>query len=339
MRDLDDGRPGEQSIPVDECRKVESEGRPTPWRRSPASFGRSVIQPLLAAMPMSKLAPAGAPESRRAQTYHIIFDHDRGWAKAFDAFLIVAILSSVAAVMLESVAGFETRFGPQLRTVEWCFTVLFSIEYVLRLWCVRQPRAYGLSFFGLIDLLAVLPTYMSLIVPGGQFLAVIRILRVVRVFRVFKLVRFVGEAGVLMAALRASWYKIAVFLVAVVSIVIVVGSMMYLIEGPDSGFTSIPRGVYWAVVTLTTVGYGDVAPSTPWGQAMASLVMILGYGIIAVPTGIVTAELTAMPRWASTEDLVCSSCNHREVDVHASYCRRCGAPFSADGAGGPPQES
>lgn len=274
---------------------------------------------------MPNLAPAGAPESRRAQTYHIIFDHDRGWAKAFDAVLFLAILLSVAAVMLESVSDFEMRFGSQLRAVEWFFTALFTVEYALRIWCVRQPRGYGLSFFGLIDLLAVLPTYMSLILPGGQFLAVIRVLRVIRVFRVFKLVRFVGEASVLTTALRASRYKIAVFLVAVVSIVIVVGSMMYLIEGPESGFTSIPRGVYWAVVTLTTVGYGDVAPSTPWGQAMASLVMILGYGIIAVPTGIVTAELTALPRGGAALPRTCASCEYAEVDADASYCRRCGA--------------
>jgi voltage-gated potassium channel len=276
---------------------------------------------------MPQLAPAGAPESRRAQTYHIIFDHDRGWAKAFDAFLILAILASVAVVMLDSVSSFETRFGAQLRGIEWFFTILFSVEYALRVWCVRKPRSYALSFFGLIDLLAVLPTYASLILPGGQFLAVIRVLRVIRVFRVFKLVRFVGEASVLTAALRAARYKIAVFLVAVASIVVVVGSTMYLLEGPESGFTSIPRGVYWAVVTLTTVGYGDIAPMTPYGQAMASLVMILGYGIIAVPTGIVTAELTAMPRRASSTTSECESCRHVEVDVDASYCRMCGAPL------------
>lgn len=277
---------------------------------------------------MTRLAPAGAPESRRAQTYHVIFDHDRGWAKAFDVFLIIAILTSVAAVMLDSVSGFAARFGPQLGGIEWFFTILFSVEYALRIWCLREPRAYVFSFFGLIDLLAVLPTYVSLILPGGQFLSVIRVLRVIRVFRVFKLVRFVGEAGVLSAALRASRYKIAVFLVAVLSIVIVVGSMMFLIEGPESGFTSIPRGVYWAIVTLTTVGYGDVAPMTPMGQAMASLVMILGYGIIAVPTGIVTAELTAMPRSASSTMRECGSCDHVEVDVAASYCRICGSPLT-----------
>jgi voltage-gated potassium channel len=207
------------------------------------------------------------------------------------------------------------------------FTALFTVEYGLRLWCVDRPRAYALSFFGVIDLAAVSPTYLALLVPGGQVLAVVRILRVMRVFRVLKLARYMGEASVLAAALRAARYKISVFLLAVLSTVVIVGAVMYMIEGPATGFTSIPRGVYWAVVTLTTVGYGDITPSSPFGQAVASLVMILGYGIIAVPTGIVTAELTAARMRAGDETSVCKQCGHISSDSAAAFCSRCAAPF------------
>jgi len=277
---------------------------------------------------MSTLGPAGTPGSRRALTYHVIFDSEDGWALVFDVCLILAILASVAAVMLDSVGSFEAQYGPQLRALEWTFTVLFTVEYGLRLWSVREPRAYALSFFGLIDLLAVIPTYLSLLFPGGQALAVIRVLRVMRVFRVLKLAQYVGEASVLGTALRAARYKIAVFLIAVLTVVVVVGSMMYLVEGPAAGFTSIPRGVYWAIVTLTTVGYGDIAPVTPFGQALASVVMIMGYGMIAVPTGIVTAELTALPRGRPAAARDCPSCGHEEVDVDATFCRRCGTALA-----------
>jgi voltage-gated potassium channel len=274
---------------------------------------------------MPPFGPAGAPGTARAKAYHIIFEQDRGWARVFDVALIVAILASVLAVMLDSVASVRAAYGPQLRVVEWLFTALFTVEYALRLWSARPARAYARSFFGVIDLLAVVPTYLSLVVPGGQSLAVIRILRVIRVFRVLKLVQYVGEASVLGAALRASRFKIAVFLVAVLSVVVVVGSVMYFVEGPASGFTSIPTGVYWAIVTLTTVGYGDIAPASPLGQAIASFVMILGYGIIAVPTGIVTAELTAQSR-ASTASRHCPACGRAEADGQGAFCRWCGAP-------------
>jgi voltage-gated potassium channel len=229
-------------------------------------------------------------------------------------------------VMLESVVDFRAEHGALLRTLEWLFTVLFSIEYVLRLWCVRRPASYALSFFGVIDLLAVLPTYLSLLAPGGQVLAVVRVLRVLRVFRVFKLARYVGEASVLTAALRASRFKISVFLVAVLSIVVIVGSVMYLVEGPASGFTSIPKGIYWAVVTLTTVGYGDITPVTTLGQALSAIVMIMGYGIIAVPTGIVTAELAVHSR-SELRGRRCDNCLNVEDDAQASFCRRCGRPL------------
>ena len=260
--------------------------------------------------------------------YHVIFDSDRGWARAFDVGLILAILASVVAVMLDSVSGFAERYGTWLTWIEWHFTILFTIEYALRTWSVRPGRAYTLSFFGLIDLLAVIPTYLSLLLPGGQYLAVIRVLRVMRVFRVLKLAQYVGEASVLGAALRAARYKIAVFVVGVITVVIVVGSMMYLVEGGESGFTSIPRGVYWAIVTLTTVGYGDIAPVTPIGQTLASFVMILGYGIIAVPTGIVTAELTHQAYRNPRGGQECPGCSQVEPDDAAAFCRSCGTSLS-----------
>lgn len=279
---------------------------------------------------MTQLLRHEPPDSIRAKTFDIIFGHDKGWGRWFDAFLMVLILGSVAIVMLDSVAGIRTRHGELLRAVEWTFTILFTIEYLARIWCVRNPRYYALSFFGIIDVLAVLPTYLSLFLPGGQFLAVIRILRVVRVFRVFKLVRFIGEASLLATALRNARYKISVFLVTVVCAVIVVGSLMYIIEGPIGGFTSIPRGVYWAIVTMTTVGYGDIAPVTPMGQALAAFVMILGYGIIAVPTGIVTSELAQLPGAKSRRYVFreCPRCEAVDSDADARFCRFCAEALS-----------
>jgi voltage-gated potassium channel len=281
---------------------------------------------------MSALGPAGAPDTLRGQTYEIIFGHEPGWGRRFDAVLIVLIVASVAAVMIDSVSAVRQRHAELLLAIEWAFTLLFTVEYCARVWSVRPVRSYTLSFFGVIDLLSILPTYLSLLLPGGQYLAVIRVLRVIRVFRVFKLARFLGEASILSTALRNSRYKISVFLVTVVCIVIVVGSVMYLVEGAEGGFSSIPQGVYWAVVTLTTVGYGDVAPLTPLGKALASLVMILGYGIIAVPTGIVTAELALLPGNVATMVRTCGSCEHIELDIDARYCRFCSTELSAPAA-------
>lgn len=273
---------------------------------------------------MAALGPAAPPDTLRGQTYEVIFGHEPGWGRRFDAILIALIIASVSAVMMDSVSGLSSRYGPELLAVEWAFTLLFTLEYVVRIWCVKNVRAYVFSFFGIIDLLSVIPTYLSVLLPGGQYLAVIRVLRVVRVFRVFKLVRFLGEASLLSVALRNARYKIAVFLVTVLCIVIVVGSVMYLVEGPQGGFTSIPKGVYWAIVTLTTVGYGDIAPTTALGQALAAFVMILGYGIIAVPTGIVTAEIASLPGGGGYHAIPCPSCEHIEVDPDAKYCRFCG---------------
>ena len=277
---------------------------------------------------MASFDSAGPEGSARARAYEVIFGHETLAGKTFDLLLIVAILGSVATVMLESVQSWQADHSGLLRSLEWIFTALFTVEYGLRLWCVDRPRAYASSFFGVIDLAAVTPTYLALLVPGGQVLAVVRILRVMRVFRVLKLARYTGEASVLAGALRAARYKISVFLLAVLSIVVIVGAVMYFIEGAASGFTSIPRGVYWAVVTLTTVGYGDITPLTPLGQAVASMVMVLGYGIIAVPTGIVTAELTAARMYSGGSARVCGECGHVSNDADAAFCSRCSAALS-----------
>lgn len=274
---------------------------------------------------MTPLAPAGAPGSIRARAFHIVFDHDTIPSRAFDVALIGAILASVTVVMLHSVPGLDTTQRAWLLALEWAFTALFTLEYALRLWCVRSPRAYVLSFFGIVDLLAVLPTYLSLLVPGGQFLMVVRVLRVTRIFRILELAQYVGEADELARAFKASRYRITVFLLAVISIVTVVGSVVFLVEGPASGFTSIPKSVYWAIVTLTTVGYGDIVPATAVGKALASLLMVVGYGIIAVPVGIVTAEFVSGARADVPGPLrACDGCRSTEDDARASYCRRCG---------------
>ena len=260
----------------------------------------------------------------RARLHEVIFEADTPAGKAFDVILLVAILLSVLAVMLESVAAVRELCGPQIRLIEWIITAFFSVEYVLRLLAVRRPAQYAASFFGLVDLLAILPSYLSLLVPGAHSLLAIRTLRLLRIFRVFKLARYVGEGQVLVAALRASRPKIIVFLWGVLTIVVIVGSLMYLIEGDANGFTSIPRSIYWAVVTLTTVGYGDIAPQTVLGQILASLLMITGYGIIAIPTGIVSVELAGAQRQAVSTQ-ACPSCSAEGHDLDARYCRRCGA--------------
>lgn len=267
----------------------------------------------------------------RSWLYDVIFLHDTPAGKAFDVALIAAILVSVAVVMLESVQSVRDGFGGALRWAEWLFTILFSIEYLVRLVTVRKASKYAKSFFGVVDLLAVLPTYLSLFLPGGQYLIVIRVLRVLRVFRVLKLAQYVGEARTLGAALRASRYKITVFLFTVLTVSMVVGSLMYLIErNSGAGFDSIPRSVYWAIVTLTTVGYGNIAPVTALGQTLAAFLMVMGYGIIAVPTGIVTVELAHQARMAGTR-AECPSCGEKEHERDALFCRRCGASLGARG--------
>lgn len=259
------------------------------------------------------------------QTLHeIIFEADTRAGKLFDIVLIVSIVASVGLVMLDSVSGIRAVHGRLLYGGEWVFTILFTIEYVLRLLSVGRPLAYATSFFGVVDLLAILPTYLSIFFPGSQYLLVIRLLRVLRIFRVLKLVPYLGEAHQLARALRASRRKITIFLLTVVILVIIFGSLMYLIEDPDSGFTSIPMSIYWAIVTLTTVGYGDISPRTGLGQFLSALIMIIGYGIIAVPTGIVTVEMAqSFNRKVSTQ--ACPACGAEGHDTDARHCKYCGA--------------
>ena len=268
--------------------------------------------------------PTGHLHGWRAKAHEIIFEADTPAGRAFDIALIVTILVSVVAVMLESVAPIRARYGSVLRITEWVITVVFTIEYILRLLCVGQPARYARSFFGIIDLLAILPTYISFFIPGAQALAVVRVLRILRVFRVLKLVQYVKEASVLRQALINSGRKILVFVFVVFTIVIIVGAMMYLIEGEAAGFTSIPISVYWAVVTLTTVGYGDIAPVTALGQFLSAVLMIMGYGIIAVPTGIVTTELVRGQQGEMTTQ-ACHECSLEGHDPDAKYCKGCGA--------------
>lgn len=273
---------------------------------------------------------ASPPPSARRRAYRIVFEADTPAGKAFDVALIVAIVGSVLAVVLESVSDFRQGYGPALSVIEWAFTLLFTVEYGVRLWCSPRPLRYARSFFGIVDVLAILPTYLSLLFPGGQALLSVRALRLLRVFRIFKLGKYVSEAALLVRALRASWRKIAVFLTTVLTLVVVLGSLMYLVEGAANGFTSIPRSVYWAIVTLTTVGYGDIAPATGLGQALAAVVMILGYGIIAVPTGIVTVELGAAARQLALEARPpCARCGLEVHDADARYCKRCGDALPA----------
>jgi len=275
---------------------------------------------------MSTTNPVGRA-SWRERLYIIIFGSDTPAGKAFDVLLIGAIVLSVVAVTLESVRAVNVEYGPWLRNAEWVFTILFTIEYVLRLLCARSAWRYATSFYGVIDLLAIIPTYLSALVPGTQYLLAIRLLRTLRVFRVLKLAEYLSEANLLMRALKASQRKITVFIFTVFTLVVILGSLMYLIEGAENGFTSIPRSIYWAIVTLTTVGYGDISPQTITGQVLAAFIMIIGYGIIAVPTGIVTAEIARAQQpsaLGSNRPRRCSTCNATGHDADAIFCKRCG---------------
>jgi voltage-gated potassium channel len=263
------------------------------------------------------------PSGFRHRLHEIIFEADTRAGKAFDVALLCAILLSVTVVALESVASIRERFGVELRAVEWFFTALFTVEYVLRMVAVLKPLRYARSFFGLVDLLALLPTYLSLLLPGAQSLLVVRVLRLLRIFRVLKLASFLGQADILLTALRASRQKIIVFLGGVLSTVVIMGALMYMVEGGENGFDSIPRGMYWAVVTMTTVGFGDITPKTVVGQFIASLLMIAGYGILAVPTGIVSVELAAAAR-KHVDTQACPGCGTYGHDADAKYCKHCG---------------
>lgn len=263
----------------------------------------------------------------------IIQEADTPMGKAFDIMLLLAILASVVVVMLDSVGPIRSRFANLFYILEWMFTIFFTIEYFLRIYITKKPfKNYILSFYGIIDFLAVIPTYLSLVVSGTHFMMVIRIFRLLRVFRILKLGRYVGATEVLRESMMNSRHKIAVFLEIILTIVVLMGSIMYIVEGPSNGFSSIPRGIYWAIVTLTTVGYGDIAPATVIGQFIASVIMIMGYAIIAVPTGIVSSEMikTEKRKKIQLNTHVCESCQCNEHEDIAKYCKNCGYPLHDD---------
>jgi len=259
------------------------------------------------------------------QIHEIIFEADSKPGKIFDIVLILCIMASVLVVMLDSVASLQDRYGKLFLLVEWSFTILFTLEYLLRLYCVGKPWKYAFSFFGMVDLLSILPTYLSFFFPGTQYLLVIRTLRTIRIWRILKLAQYLHEWDYILEAMKASLRKIIVFLVVVVTLVAILGSLMYMIESQETGFTSIPRSIYWAVVTVTTVGYGDIAPQSNLGQLLAALAMILGYAIIAVPTGIVTVELGQARKKISTQS--CPDCAREGHDPDAVHCKYCGFPL------------
>jgi len=262
--------------------------------------------------------------SLRRTVYQVIFEAETPAGKLFDELLLITILVGVGAVVLDSVASIHAQYSFQLQVVEWVVTGLFTIEYLLRLWCVRHPRHYAKSFFGIIDLLAILPVYLGLIFAGAESLMVIRSIRLLRVFRIFKLARYVGEVTALMRALHATRRKIMVFLAFVLANALILGSLLYVIEGEGGGFSSIPAGFYWAIVTITTVGYGDIAPQTVLGQAVAAFAMLLGYSLIIIPTGIFAMEMVKlMHKPPSTH--ICPECEREGHDEDATHCKFCGA--------------
>lgn len=275
---------------------------------------------------MTKKKATEDARSIRGYLYETIFEAETSAGKAFDLILIFCILASVSVIILDSIPSVREDWGETLGAMEWAFTILFTIEYVLRVISAKNKLRYMRSFFGLIDFFAILPTYLSLIIPGVQSFTVVRILRVLRIFRILRLAFYVGDSEMIVRALTASRRKITVFLFTVFLITVILGSTMYVVEGSSKGFESIPEGIYWAIVTLTTVGYGDIVPVTPLGRLIASAVMILGYAIIAVPTGIVTVELsrTGENEWVH---LSCTACGEKRHARGANFCSRCAAPL------------
>lgn len=274
-------------------------------------------------MDKNQISSQNQEKDFRNKLYEIIFEADTTAGKWFDIFLLWAILLSVLVVFLESISELRISYGDIFYYLEWFFTILFSVEYILRIISTKKPFSYIFSFYGVIDVLAILPTYLSLVIAGSQYFLVIRILRLLRVFRILKLTHMIRQATILRKALIASRGKIAVFLFAVLTLIVIIGAVMYVIEGPENGFTSIPFSMYWAIVTMTTVGYGDISPQTTIGQIFASFVMIMGYAIIAVPTGIVSVEIADVTKRSSTQ--VCQSCFKDGHDSDAKYCKYCGS--------------
>ncbi|MGD7037323.1 ion transporter [Methylotuvimicrobium buryatense] len=266
-----------------------------------------------------------SPTSAWRQTLNrIIFGAETKAGKAFDVVLIIMILLSIVTVMLDSVEAIRNQYRQLFYLSEWFFTLLFTLEYILRLLSVRRPLLYAQSFFGFVDLLSILPTYLGLLIPGVEYMLTLRILRLLRIFRVLKLSEYMREANVLLIALNNSFRKIAVFLYTVLTLVVVFGALMYIVEGSEAGFTSIPKSVYWTIVTITTVGYGDISPQTALGQLLASTIMIMGYGIIAVPTGIYSAELMKSHKQSRIDNRPCPDCGATGHDFDAVYCKYCG---------------
>ncbi len=266
---------------------------------------------------------ASKPWQRRL--HEIIYESNTPAGKAFDISLIVVIHASIAVVMADSIESWHARYGNTFYLLEWIFTGLFTIEYILRLLCIRKPLRFVLSPLGLIDLLALIPSYLSIFIGGAQSLLVLRALRLMRIFRIFRLTRFLTEMEFLGVAIRASAQKIVIFMLVVFTLIVILGSVMYLVEGGENGFHSIPDSIYWAVVTVTTVGYGDISPATPLGKVIASIMMLIGYGIIAVPTGILTTEIAAKARQKTESVESCPSCGREGHDMDARHCKWCGA--------------
>ncbi len=272
----------------------------------------------------------GRPDSGwRLRMYIIIFEADTRLGRLFDLTLIWFILASVAVVLLDSMSAVHAKYAAVLVGLEWAFTIIFSIEYIARLLCVRRPLRYAKSFYGVIDLLAVLPTYLAWLMPGLHALLDVRVLRLLRLFRLLKLAHYVAEYGALARALAASRRKILVFLSFVLMVVLIMGTLMYVVEGPDNGYTSIPLSVYWAVTTMTTVGFGDITPQTDLGRVVASVMMLLGWGTLAVPTGIVSAEFTAQRMLREPTTRTCHECLSEGHLPNARFCRDCGAELPA----------
>ncbi|MBR2514167.1 MAG: ion transporter [Halomonas sp.] len=263
-------------------------------------------------------------EGLRTRLFHIIFESDTPGAKAFDLVLIIAILMSVAVILLSSVEAYAERYGTLFFYVEWAFTLLFSIELAVRIYCLERPAIYLKSFYGIIDLIAILPTWLVLLVPGAQGLVIVRLLRVLRIFRILRLMEFVGEARLLIDALKRSLRQILLFFSSILMVVTLFAALMYTIESPEAGFTSIPMSIYWAIVSMTTVGYGDIVPATPLGKSITMILMLLGYSIIAVPTGVFSAQVIRSIREDRYSDEACPGCGHDRHEKRARYCLRCG---------------
>jgi voltage-gated potassium channel len=274
---------------------------------------------------MSKGTDSMKKKNWRKRLYEIIYESNTPEGKAFDVALLVMILASIGVVMLDSVPSIHARWGQVFLTLEWVFTILFTIEYLLRLLVIQRPWLYATTFMGIVDLLAILPSYLSIFLAGAQSLLVLRALRLLRIFRIFKLTHFLGEIRFLKTALQGSIKKIIIFMLVVFTSVIILGSIMYLVEKGENGFTSIPDSIYWGIVTITTVGYGDISPVTPMGKFVASVIMLLGYGIIAVPTGIVTTEMAKAVRSKEEKHDACPGCGKEGHDHDAEFCKYCGA--------------